>query len=130
MLQKNYLDSLQHPMCDVCSEAVTNPLCPVCLTTEIEAWLTLYPNLRQELLPKLKKYLIKVEEKIADSTRCIKCKNKIASVCPFCFTEHVLNELNKIQVNKIILKEFLEFFNFRHEVPSPHAEKWGYKQVI
>jgi len=127
MLQNLSLVSEQHYLCDVCSEAVTNPICPLCIATEIEAWLTLYPNLRQELLPRLSTYLRNINEKITDSTRCIKCKNKRASVCPYCFTQHVLRELKNLQINKIVLKEFLEFFNFNHEVPNPHAEKWGYE---
>ena len=56
--QKLYLASEQQFHCDVCSEAVTNPLCPMCLTGEIEAWSTLYPNIRSELLPKLKRYIL------------------------------------------------------------------------
>ena len=130
MLQNNYLASEPHYICDDCSQAITNPLCPMCLTTEIEAWLTLYPNLRSEILPKLQGYLKKIEDKIDESTKCIKCKNKIASVCPHCFTKHVLNELNKINANNIILNEFTTFFSFNGLVPSPHAKKWGYKQVI
>ena len=113
-------------MCDVCSEAVTNPICPLCVATEVDAWLTLYPNLRQELLPRLGGYLKNISENVIESTKCIKCKNKIASVCPYCFTQYVLEELKNIHVNKIILKEFLEFFNFNHEPLNPHGEKWGY----
>jgi len=126
MLQKNYQVFETHYMCDVCSEAVTNPLCPVCLTTEINAWLTLYPNLRKELMPKLNEYLKKIKEKITDSTKCIKCKNKRASICPYCFTDYVLTELKKLESSKIILKEFIDFFNFNNEPPNPHAKKWGY----
>ena len=118
MLLKDYWAPETRYMCDICGVAVTNPLCPVCLTTEISAWLTLYPNLRKELLPKLQKYLLKIEEKI-NSTQCIKCRNKRASLCPYCFTEHVLTELKKVNASKIILKEFLEFFNFRNDLPVP-----------
>ena len=130
MLPKSYLASEQHYVCDVCSEAVTNPICPNCIATEIEAWLTYYPNLRVEILPRIKQYLKKLGQKITESTECIKCKNKTASVCLYCFTEYVLSELKKIQANKIMLKEFLEFFSFRNQIPSPHAKKWGYEQQI
>jgi len=127
MLSNNYFASEQQSMCDVCSQAVTNPLCPTCLTTEIQAWLTLYPNLRKELLPKLYRYLHKLEERRTDATRCLKCKNKRASVCPYCFTEHVLRELKRLDSNKIILKEFFEFFNFDldHTGYSKEAEEIG-----
>ena len=100
-------------MCDVCSEAITNPLCPFCLTIEIEAWLTLYPNLKRELLPRLNKYLDKISNKITNyGMICIKCKDQRAFVCTYCFTDYVFNELQDINAEKIILKEFFEFFNF------------------
>jgi len=100
-------------MCGVCSEAVTNPLCPFCLAEEIKAWLTLYPNLNKELLPKINKYLEKVSTQIINyGTECIKCKNKRASVCPYCFTYFVFRKLRDINTPPFILKEFFAFFNF------------------
>lgn len=126
MTQKNYPASEPQSMCDVCSEAVTTPLCPFCLTTEIEAWLTLYPNLRQELLPRIKRYLLRVENNL-NPTICVKCQDNTAFVCPNCFTEFVLGELKKISANRIVLKEFFEFFNFDfdHTDYFKEAEKLG-----
>tara|TARA_Y100000310_G_scaffold112734_1_gene111233 strand:+ start:77 stop:478 length:402 start_codon:yes stop_codon:yes gene_type:complete len=124
LTQKNYLLVEEQYHCDICSEAVTNPLCPFCLTGELEAWLTLYPNLKSELMPKFKKYLKRIEEKIEDSTSCIKCRNKRASICPYCFTDYVFGELKKLRISKIVFKEFLQFFNYDAEVPNPHAAKW------
>lgn len=113
LLQKDYSDNGTQYACDVCSEAITNPLCPFCLTVEIKAWLTLYPSLKQKLLPKLNIYLKKTSNKITNyGTQCIKCKINRAFVCPYCFTEYVFNELQNISAEKIILKEFSEFFNF------------------
>jgi len=125
MLQTNYSTSEQHILCEVCGEAVTTPLCPICLTGEIEAWTTLYPNLRRELLPKLKKYLKSINNEIGYATGCIKCKNKRASVCTYCFTDYVLGQLKKISTNHQIIKEFLDFFDFDTEPPNPHKAKWG-----
>ena len=86
MLRENdYWASEAHYLCDVCSEAVTNPLCPNCLAVEIEAWLTLYPNLRKELMPRIKAYLNRSNNKAVESTLCIKCGDKRAAICPFCF---------------------------------------------
>ena len=130
MLPKSYLASEKPFVCDVCSEAVTNPICPMCLTTSVEAWLTLYPDLGEDLLPRIKGYLRKLGMRVEESTECIRCRNKRASVCPYCFTEFIIHELKKSQANRIVLKEFIEFFNFRNQVPSPHAKKWGYKQVL
>jgi hypothetical protein len=127
LTKKNYLANETHFICDVCSEAVINPLCPICITTEIEAWLTLYPNLRAKLNRLLEGYLQKINNQTEEATACIKCKNKRASVCPYCFTEHVLGKLKKLEVNHIVLKEFFEFFNFdfNHTGYSKEAEELG-----
>jgi len=126
MLQKNYQafeqGVEQELLCSICSEAVTNPLCPSCLTREIEAWLTMYPNLRSELMPRLRHYLSRIKYAIENSNACIKCNDKKASVCPYCFTEFVFNELKKINANKMVLKEFLQFFNFDFEHTSYYEE--------
>jgi hypothetical protein len=126
MIQKIYPTSEPQFMCSICSEAVTNPLCPFCLSTEIEAWLTLYPDLRSFLLHKIKKYLTGIENKLLDATNCIKC-NKRASVCPYCFTEYVLRELKNAGATTLVLKEFFEFFNFDfdHSGYYEEAEKMG-----
>ena len=78
-------------------------------------------------MPKLNRYLYRIEDKLTDSTECIKCKDKRAAVCPYCFTDFVLMELKKIRANRIVLKEFLEFFNFDfdHDGYSKEAEKLG-----
>jgi hypothetical protein len=125
MLNQNYPAVEEHFHCDICSEAVTTPLCPICLTGEVEAWLTLYPTLKGDLLPRLKKYLERIEDKIIDSTQCIKCNDKKASVCPYCFVDYILGELKKINVNKRVFREFLDFFGYDPEVPSPHDAKWA-----
>ena len=128
LLQKNYSAHETQYACDVCSEAVTNPLCPFCLTIEIEAWLTLYPSLKQQILPKLKIYLKRTSNKITNyGTQCIKGKVNRAFVCPYCFTENVFNELQEINADKIILKEFFQFFNFDldHKGYSKEAEELG-----
>lgn len=128
MITNNNYQALEPQfLCDVCKIAVTNPLCPTCLATEVDAWTTLYPALRKELIPKLNLYLRRLKEKAEESTQCIKCGNKSASVCPYCFTNHVFKELKTIEANKIILKEFFEFFNYdlEHEGYSKEAEKLG-----
>jgi hypothetical protein len=125
MLQKNYLASEAQFMCDECSEAVTNPLCPYCLNEEVEAWMTLYPNLKHDLMPLLNKYLNRGFSNF--STVCIKCRNPSAFLCPYCFTEHVLSALKKIHASNVILKEFFVFFNFDfdHTGYSSEAEALG-----
>jgi len=123
-LDNNFSASETHYTCDLCSEAVTNPLCPFCLTTEVKAWLTLYPDLKRELLPRIRKHLNNIEDNMReDATTCLKCGDNLVSVCPYCFTRYVLDELRKIHVNKIILYEFFQFFNF-------DLHKTGYSKEI
>lgn len=114
-------------LCEVCSEAISNPLCPSCLIQELEAWTTLYPDLRNMIIPKISEYIQEIDSQVfSDATPCIKCNNK-AMICPYCFTNKVLEELKNIKANRIILKEFLEFFNFDfdHTGYSKEAEKLG-----
>jgi len=115
MLQNNYSVSEPDHECSICHEAVSNPLCPSCLGTQIEAWMTLYPNyheLKEALMPKLHSFIEKCSK---NATECIKCKKARVSICPYCFTDLVLTELKNLNVHPIILKEFLQFFNFKSE---------------
>ena len=126
MLKQKFYQTVEKQYhCDICSEAVTNPLCPICLVGEVEAWLTFYPNLKEALLPKLKKYLERVEEKVIDATECIKCKKARTSICPYCFMDYVEGELKKLNVIPRILEEFNKFFDFDSQVPDVHTAKWG-----
>lgn len=127
MIQTNFPDAEPRFLCDECSEAVINPICPFCLRTELEAWLTLYPSLKHDIQPQLKKYLQKIDSEENPSTRCIRCGFESTLVCPYCFTEFILEELKKIHANKIILKEFFQFFNFdfEHTGYSKEAEELG-----
>jgi hypothetical protein len=125
--KKNFSAIEPQYLCDVCNIAVTNPICPACLAGEVEAWLTLYPSLRREVLPRIKKYAFAISDGATESTKCIKCGEGSAYICPYCFTNQVLRELKKLDVNKIILKEFFEFFNFDfdHTGYSKEAEELG-----
>ncbi len=100
--------------CEICHEPISNPICPRCLTYEIGIWATLYPNIRRELLNRLKKYLktIGKESGGLGSVQCIRCNKKEMPICAYCFINYVLTELEDIGVNKIIKKEFLQFFNY------------------
>lgn len=128
MIKKKRFDIEPQFLCDVCSIAITNPLCPNCITMEIEAWLCFYPDLRKKLLTQIKSYLENRSNIFHNNTTtCIKCGNN-STICPYCFTEYVLKELKKLEVNRIILQEFFEFFNFDfdHKGYSKEAEKLGF----
>jgi len=133
VLQKNYSAHESHDgnytyNCNVCSEAITNPLCPFCLAEEIQAWLTLYPHLKEDIQSSLDDYLLNVNNSITNyGTICIKCNEDTASVCPYCFTEFVFKKLVAIDAGRLILKEFFEFFNFDldHKGYTKFAEEIG-----
>lgn len=127
MTNFSYTASEPQFLCDVCSIAITNPICPSCILEELKAWLTLYPALSKEILPRLNTYLRNLEQRHSDATMCIKCKELDASVCPYCFTERALRELKSVEASKIILREFLQFFNFdfEHTGYYKEAEKLG-----
>ncbi|MGV8152264.1 MAG: hypothetical protein ACP5OG_04215 [Candidatus Nanoarchaeia archaeon] len=114
----------QYYECEICNEPIAHPICPVCLTTEVEAWLALYPNLKQDLIPALRRGF---RNQIKVSTRCIKCSDSAVSICPLCFTIEVFEKLKKLGVDRIILREFLEFFNFdfEHNAYTKEAEILG-----
>jgi len=102
--------------CLVCKEAIYNPLCPICIAQQVEVWLTSYPDLNKKIMPKINKYLQEAHNEIDHlATACVACGANQTSVCPYCFTEYILNQLKKLEVNKIILGEFLQFFNFDYD---------------
>ena len=103
---------LRENSCLVCAQQISNPICPTCLLHQIEAWLTSYPNLKQRLLPSLRKYVRAAYNRSDSLIDCFTCKDKRASLCPYCFTDHTLNLLKKLQVHKQIIIEFIRFFNF------------------
>jgi len=115
MLQNFYPASEAFYECEICHEPITNPLCPACLTEEINVWSTNYPNLRKELGPKLKRYLKKLRDEAKESIQCIKCNKAEFSLCPFCFARKILGELEVLKASRIIKKEFLQFFNYNLE---------------
>lgn len=98
--------------CLVCKESVYNPLCPACISQQIEVWLISYPKLSKKLLPDLKKYVIAIHNEMDGAVECAACTQKRAAVCPYCFTEYVLNRLRMLGAEDEVVGEFLQFFNF------------------
>lgn len=114
--------------CLECQEPVSNPLCHICLAKQVDAWLSNYPSeIRNRIIGNLKGYVKKTRNIDVEALRCIACNKKTAALCPYCFTNHVFNELKKMKVARMILKEFLQFFNydFEHVGYSREAERLG-----
>lgn len=115
--------------CLDCREAISNPLCPSCLALQIEVWLSSYPdrNITNKILERVKRYVERTNNLAGSSSKCVTCGKLRASLCPYCFTNYVFNLLKNMKVNRIILKEFLQFFNydFEHVGYSKDAERLG-----
>ena len=114
---RDFYDASEHEFydCEICHEPITNPLCPACLTAEINIWSTNYPNIRKELIPALNRYLETLKKQTKEAVQCIKCNKVEFSICPFCFARKVLDGLEEIEASKIVKKEFLQFFNYGFE---------------
>ena len=114
--------------CLECNEPISNPLCPVCLTKQVEVWLSSYPSdIQNKIIGDISGYVKKTNNLVENKVRCVVCNKKEASLCPYCFTNYVFNLLKRLKVHRTILKEFLMFFNFDfgHTGYSKDAERLG-----
>ena len=113
--------------CKQCNQPITNPVCHDCLSKQVMAWLSFYPNVRKKMLPKLKKYVKDVNNIALSGINCASCAKKKAALCPYCFTEGIFNMLKKSNIDKMIIMDFLSIFNFdlKHEGYIQEAVKEG-----
>lgn len=107
------LQSFSPTICTECKEVIYNPLCPSCLAKEMQQWLD-GNAISKKIQKEIKNYIIRTEG-YSDSMKCIICKDNYTDICPYCFTEHVYEFLQKIKANKQIINEFFDFFNFDFE---------------
>ena len=116
MTLPNHLLSESHYDCSICYEPVTNPLCPDCISLQLEAWLTYYPNyheLKDALIPDLGNFIKKCKK---EATQCIKCKKARVSICPNCFAEHILDELKRLNLHPLM------YYNAKIVVPKAYLD--------
>jgi len=118
-------------ICLECGENIHNSICPCCLFEETKQWLAESRSIAPEkvfMINKEIKRFIENDTVLAKSINnhqaCIICKDSSSYLCPYCFTEFLLNILKKVKVNKRILSEFFTFFNydFEHTGYSREAE--------
>lgn len=98
--------------CLQCKEAITNPLCHDCLSNGIIQWVSSYPDVKKKMQPKIKQYVKEVDNLVTNSINCVSCSKKKAALCPYCFTEGILNMLKKDKIDKAVIGDFLSIFNF------------------
>ncbi|MBU0957308.1 MAG: hypothetical protein KKF56_00710 [Nanoarchaeota archaeon] len=100
-------------VCVLCSQAITNPLCPSCLSHEILVWAEDKTERLKKICKNATEVLGQQSDRMTDNstTTCISCQ-KHHSVCPFCFTESVVSYLRSSGVSEKQLNEFKEVFNY------------------
>lgn len=103
---KSFSDS--RGICVECNEGIYNPVCPSCLSREVEAWLD-GARLGKEIKGKIKR--IKDRDELG-GVRCAICKEQETSICPYCSTRHIYDALLTAGASKKVVEEFLTFFNF------------------
>ncbi len=102
-------------MCVECDEAIYNPICPSCLVKEISVWLKKYPRLWRKVIIELNRYITQALRLYKSATKCVACGNNTTFLCPYCFTAYTLQVLKNNKASKIVLREFVELFNFDFE---------------
>ena len=112
--------------CLSCHESISNPICPSCILKEFEVWVEKYPRIKKNVLPQLKKFLLGLNHFEHDSQTCVVCRKNSAYLCPYCFTEFILEILRENGTDKEVLKDYLQFFNFDF---GDFEGKWGYYDV-
>ena len=102
-------------LCSECNEGIFNPICPVCLAGEIQAWAG--SNwFEKKVGNEIVKFANRVKNKFIDEgIECAICRSNQTSICPYCFTDRIYNFLNKLKVSKKVIKEFLTHFNYDFE---------------
>jgi len=100
-------------LCLVCSEAITNPLCPSCVSTHILHWAEDKGERIKNLCKKAINALGQQSDRLTtnSTTTCIVC-HRNHSVCPFCFTEMIVTYLRNSGIKEKDIDEFKEFFNY------------------
>lgn len=92
--------------CIVCTEAITNPVCPDCLATEAKMWLADYsPKLAGLIRPEPVTNAFK-----HSASKCVICGSNMA-VCAHCYSKDMLVEI--AQEEPTIAANFARTFEYR-----------------
>jgi hypothetical protein len=88
----------------MCDDAITNPVCPACLHKGVRQWLLEQRELRlaAEVLDAT------VQDIVAGSTNCIKCRSPMA-VCAYCYTKDIFDVIKR---RPALVDNYLIYFNF------------------
>ncbi len=109
---KSFSDS--RGICVECNEGIYNPVCPSCLSREVEAWLD-GTKLGIDVRKRINRVIFQDESSGLDGAGCAICKEQETSICPYCFTRHIYDALLTAGASKKVVEEFLTFFSFDFE---------------
>ncbi len=90
--------------CTQCEEVITNPVCPHCLSEEMEQWL--HEQGAREVVEVVSVFTSGVARR--GSVSCILC-NRPMHLCTYCYTEEVLCF---IKHDERLLSQYLTYFNY------------------
>jgi hypothetical protein len=99
--------------CVNCYEPITNPICDECFMREIKSWIREKPILekkQKEILGKIQKLMIL---DTPSEVSCIFCNNSYVSICSYCFFLEASKVLIRQKLDKFMVNEFLDLFNYR-----------------
>lgn len=111
ILQNNYTTCLE------CRENIDTLICPRCISKSVIKW----TESKKEHKDYLKLYYLnsKIIEFLEENKKfeknsqlCISCKKSIAYICPYCFSEMLIYQLKRMDVEKKLISEFMFLFNF------------------
>lgn len=110
MIQNN-----SHGLCLECNGGIFNPICPSCLVGEMRAWLA-SNGFSKKISHEISEFANRIKNRFIDEgIDCAICKSSQTSICPYCFTSRIYNFLQKLNVKRNILEEFLTYFNYDFE---------------
>jgi hypothetical protein len=108
------IQNFSSTICTECKDVIFNPLCPDCLSEEVEQWLDGNP-IGKKVMPAVAAYIERNEGFKEEAMKCAVCSTNYTDICPYCLTEHVYEVLLRYKANKKMLAEFIDFFNFDFE---------------
>ncbi|MGC9309650.1 MAG: hypothetical protein ACP5D2_03070 [Candidatus Nanoarchaeia archaeon] len=107
--------------CLACQEAIYNPVCPRCLARAFREWFIQIDGNKQ-VLDRVYELVEQEKEFEGISQTCVVCHQDNAYLCPYCFTEEILQILKKY-CSQAVVDEFLDVFNFDL---GDFEGRWGY----
>lgn len=84
---------LNRGVCSICKAPIVTPICVLCLTDEVEAWIEKTKvSLIKEYRTHVRKFIDGIRPK--QIMKCSICRsNAVCNVCPVCFAEEIFNWL-------------------------------------